>query len=99
MPFYDKWNPDKGGSFKAAEKWIIENLGKHPEGTTLHIIHQDIGFVPGNLEWTHPRKQSNQQMYKIIAQQRHRILELEAQLKEPQDGVQRRETSEGRSEA
>lgn len=80
MPFFDGWNPDKRGSFKAAADWIIANLGKRPEGSTLHVIHHDLGFVPGNLEWTHPRRQSNQQMYKIIAQQRHRIHELEAQL-------------------
>jgi hypothetical protein len=79
MPFFNGWNPNKGGSFKAGEKWIIDNIGKRPNGSSLHVIHHDIGFVPGNLEWAHPRKQSNQQMYKIIAQQRHRIQELEQQ--------------------
>jgi len=89
MPFFDEWNPDKGGSFQAGADWIILNLGKRPSGSTLHIISHELGFVPGNLEWTHPRKQCNQQMFKIIAQQRHeikllksRILELKRQLNE-----------------
>lgn len=82
MPFFDEWNPDKGGSFDIAERWILENLGKRPKGTTLHIIQHDLGFVPGNLEWTFPRRQSNQLMFKIIAQQRHRIKELEKRIKE-----------------
>jgi hypothetical protein len=82
MPFYDYWNPDKGGAFKTGEKWIIDNLGKRPEGCTLHIISHALGFTPGNLEWTHPRKQVNQQMYKIIAQQRNLIKKLEARIKE-----------------
>lgn len=88
MPFFDGWNPDKGGSFQAGADWIIEILGKRPNGATLHIINHELGFVPDNLEWTHPRKQCNQQMFKIIAQQHHeikvlkeRILELEQLLK------------------
>lgn len=81
MPFCDEWNPAKGGSFKAGAAWIIEHLGKRPKGSTLHVIDHAVGFMPNNLEWTHPRKQNNQQMYKIIAQQRHRIKELEKQIK------------------
>jgi endogenous inhibitor of DNA gyrase (YacG/DUF329 family) len=80
MPFFDGWNPKKGGSFRAGANWILENLGRRPKGTTLHIIDHEKGFTPNNLEWTHPRKQSNQQMFKIIAQQRHRIKELEAEV-------------------
>lgn len=81
MPFFDEWNPKKGGSTEAGAKWIIANLGKRPEGSTLHIIDHEKGFVPGNLEWAYPRKQSNQQMFKIIAQLRHRIKELEVKLR------------------
>lgn len=77
MKFYDGWNPNKGGSYKAGEDWIIKNLGRYPRGCSLHIIEHEKGFVPGNLEWTYPRKQSNQQMYKIIAQQKHRVKQLE----------------------
>jgi len=80
MPFFDLWNPDKGGSFKAGEKWIVENLGKRPEGSTLHVVAHEKGFTPDNLEWAHPRKQVHQQMHKIIAQQKHRIKELEEQI-------------------
>jgi hypothetical protein len=87
MSFYDGWNPDKGGSYKAGGEWIIENIGKCPENSSLHIIHHDIGFMPGNLEWTYPKKQNNQQMYKIIAQQRHQIRNLKRQLIEVQQVI------------
>jgi hypothetical protein len=77
MPFFKDWNPLKGGSLDAGTEWIIKNLGRRPKGTTLHIIDHATGFVPGNLEWTHPRKQAHQQMHRIIAQQRNRIKKLE----------------------
>jgi hypothetical protein len=80
MPFFNKWNPKKGGSYQAGADWIIANLGRRPKDSTLHIIDHEKGFVPHNLEWAHPKKQSNQQMFKIIAQQRHRILTLEKEL-------------------
>jgi hypothetical protein len=79
MPFFDEWNPDKGGSFLAAVKWIIENLGPRPEGSTLHVIPQTMkGFWPGNLVWAGKREQSIQQHYKIIGRQNHQIKQLEA---------------------
>ena len=84
MPFFDGWNPDKGGSFLIGAIWIIDNLGKRPSGTTMHIVDHAKGFVPGNLEWTHPRRQTNQQMFRIIAQQRHEIKNLKRQLVEAQ---------------
>jgi len=80
MPFFDGWNTAKGGSPAVAALWILDKLGKRPEGSTLHIIDHEKGFVPGNLEWTHPRKQSNQQMFKIIAQLKHRVRELEEEV-------------------
>lgn len=80
MPFYEKWNPKRGGSYDAAEKWIIENLGRRPKGTSLHIVDPILGFVPGNMEWTHRRKQNREQLVKIIARQKHRIKELEKSL-------------------
>lgn len=82
MIFYDGWNPEKGGSYLAGERWIIENLGKRPEGCTLHIVEHEKGFVPDNLEWTYPRKQNAQQMYKIIADLKHHIKQLEKQIKD-----------------
>jgi hypothetical protein len=82
MPFFDGWKPKKGGSYKTGAMWIIKNLGFRPKGTQLHIVNHEKGFVPGNLEWTHPVKQVNQQMFKIIAQQRHRIKQLEAEVAE-----------------
>ncbi len=81
MPFFDAWNPNKGGSQLAGAEWIIKNLGKKPEGTSLHIIEHEKGFVPGNLEWTHPKKQSSQQMFKIIANLKHHIKELELEIR------------------
>jgi allantoicase len=82
MSFFDGWNPKKGGSYQAGADWIIANLGKKPKGCSLHIIHHDMGFVPGNLEWTYPKKQNNQQMFKIISQQRHEIGALKKQILE-----------------
>ncbi len=80
MPFFDGWNPKKGGSSKAGADWIIANLGKRPKGCSLHIIDHAKGFVPGNLEWASPQKQNNQRMFLIIAQLKHRIKELEAEV-------------------
>ena len=72
MPFFDAWNPDKGGSFKAGGDWIIANLGKRPEGkVSLDVIHHEIGFVPGNLRWSERKGQNSNQMHKIIAQLKH----------------------------
>jgi hypothetical protein len=73
MPFYSGWDPNKGGSFQAAADWIISRLGKRPEGCSLHIVDHAKGFVPGNLEWTHPKKQVAEQMFKIIANQKNKI--------------------------
>jgi|ERR1700733_1796781 len=81
MPFYDGWNPDKGGSIKNGEIWIIKNLGKKPKGSSLHIMDHSLGFVPGNLEWATPKKQTSEQMFRIIARLRHRIKELENERK------------------
>ena len=80
MPFYDNWNPNKGGSWLNEAKWIIKNLGKRPKGASLHIIEHEKGFIPGNLEWAYPNKQSAQKMFKIIANLKHRIKELEFKL-------------------
>lgn len=77
MPFFDEWNLTKGGTYVAAAKWIVGNIGKRPEGASLHIVEHEKGFMPGNLEWAHPRKQMAQQMFKIIADLKHRIKELE----------------------
>jgi hypothetical protein len=90
VPFEDAWSPKKGGSFRAAGDWIIANLGKKPKGCSLHIVDHAKGFVPGNLEWATREKQNAEQMFKIIARQRHEIKELQienqklrAELREP----------------
>lgn len=53
MPFYEKWNPQKGGSYVAAEKWILENIGPRPKDGKyhLHVVDRRVGFMPGNLSW------------------------------------------------
>jgi hypothetical protein len=79
MPFHDDWNPQKGGSYDAAVDWIVENIGKkseQPKGSSLHVVEHSLGFVPGNLEWATAKKQTAQQMYKIIANQRNEITRL-----------------------
>lgn len=54
MPYYDGWNPNKGGSLAAGAQWIIDNLGHRPGSGKeyhLHIVDRRIGFMPGNLQW------------------------------------------------
>jgi hypothetical protein len=67
MPFYDEWNPDKGGSYQAGADWIIANIGKRPEGCTIDVIKHELGFVPGNLRWAPPKGQAANKMYKRLA--------------------------------
>ena len=80
MPFFDAWNPDKDGSFQAGADWITTNLGIRPEGSSLHIMKHELGFVPGNLAWATRRQQNSEQAFKILAQLRHRINELETEI-------------------
>jgi hypothetical protein len=80
MPFFDGWNPEKGGSFGEGARWIVSALGKRPQGCSLHIVRHDLGFVPGNLVWSEPSEQSHQQLRKIAARQRLEILSLKEQL-------------------
>ena len=63
MPFELWWNPDLGGSFKAAEEWIIENIGKRPDKTyQLHVVDRNLGFVPGNLTWVPTNKHRREEL-------------------------------------
>lgn len=63
LSFFDGWNPDKGGSFKAGAQWIIENLGKRPSKRhDLHIVDRRIGFVPGNLAWVPKEKHIQEEL-------------------------------------
>lgn len=62
MPFCAFWDPKKGGSYKAGEDWIVNNIGRRPaKGYDLHIVDRQIGFMPGNLQWVprdhHRRKE------------------------------------------
>jgi hypothetical protein len=92
MPFCDGWDPNKGGSFRTGGEWVIANLGKRPEGCSLHIVDHAKGFVPDNLEWTHPVKQTAEQMFKIIARQKHRMRELEVENQKLQAEIQETKT-------
>jgi hypothetical protein len=67
MPFFDAWNPNKGGSYAVATSWIIENLGKKPGlDWSLDIVKHELGFVPGNLRWATRNIQArNQQRYRL----------------------------------
>ena len=44
MPFFNDWNPKKGGSNKVGANWIIANLDKRPRGSTLHIVDHEKGL-------------------------------------------------------
>src|ERR1700688_531057 len=67
MPFYDEWNPKKGGVIWLGVKWIIENLGKRPNPKwSLDIIKHELGFVPGNLRWARKHTQTMNQRHKRL---------------------------------
>jgi hypothetical protein len=81
MPFFNSWNPDKGGSFRTGANWIIKNLGRRPEdNSSLHIVKHEKGFVPGNLVWASKFTQSNQLLFKIVARLRHQVAALKKRL-------------------
>lgn len=72
MPFFDGWDPEKGGSFEIGANWIKENLGCRPEGKiSLDIVHHEIGFMPGNLRWSEQKGQLSNQMRKVITRLKH----------------------------
>jgi hypothetical protein len=77
--FFDGWNPDKGGSFKAGAQWIIENLGKRPSKRhDLHIVDRSLGFVPGNLQWVPKEKHVQEELiHKLMLENQNLRLENE----------------------
>jgi hypothetical protein len=90
MPFFAEWAPDKGGSYSAGAKWIIENLGKRPDKTyQLHIIDREIGFMPGNLQWVHRTKHRQEELVEKlkaeIKQLRRKLAELNVDAEVPRD--------------
>ena len=79
MPFFDEWNPRKGGSFLAGVRWLVETLGPRPDKTyQLHIIQKDIGFVPGNLVWV-PLSQHKRREFLSLVLEDCRQLKIENQ--------------------
>jgi hypothetical protein len=67
MPFFDAWNPDKGGKIWLGAKWIIDNLGEKPgDEWSLDIVEHVKGFVPGNLRWAKREIQKRNQRHKKL---------------------------------
>jgi hypothetical protein len=78
MPFYSKWDPNRGGSYETALHWLIDNLGPRPASDYhLHIINRQLGFVPNNLMWV-PHDRHRQQ--EMIAKQALEIQQLKKAL-------------------
>lgn len=84
MPFYDGWNPDKGGSFVVGRDWIKKNLGPRP-GTGkdfhLHVINKLIGFVPGNLMWVPAGKHKQEELIATILKENKQLRDALADCK------------------
>lgn len=80
MPFFDGWNPKKGGCFVDGGDWIVQNLGPRPKGCSIDIVDRLLGFVPGNLKWSTPKGQAWNQMHRTITEQRNLIDSLTEEL-------------------
>ena len=69
MPFFEGWNPRKGGSFVVAARWIIDTLGEKPGPQwSMDVIKHQFGFVPGNLRWALKRTQKHNQQHRVLGQ-------------------------------
>ena len=69
MPFYDDWNPKKGGAYRNGAQWILDNLGPRPgQGWSMDIIEHNKGFVPGNIRWSLRSGQERNKKHKILGQ-------------------------------
>jgi hypothetical protein len=69
MPFYDEWNPLKGGTLIKGMLWIIENLGPKPSiEWSLDIVKHELGFVPGNLRWALRDAQARNKKHRVLGQ-------------------------------
>ena len=69
MPFYDGWNPSKGGAIWKGAKWIVDNLGIRPGPQwSMDIINHEFGFVPGNLRWANKNTQARNQQHRTLGQ-------------------------------
>jgi hypothetical protein len=90
MPFFDAWNPDKGGSFRVGADWIRDNLGERPDkASSLHVIPDTgLGFVPGNLVWATKQTQGAEQAHLILPIRNARIKTLE-EMFSPQIEIQK----------
>jgi len=80
MPFFNAWNPLKGGEIWKGAQWILDNLGRKPgKGWSLDVIKHNKGFIPGNLRWV-PRgnSQRRNQIHKNIFNVPDKIFAVEA---------------------
>ena len=79
MPFFNDWNPNKGGAYWKGAKWIIENLGKKPGPEwSIDIIEHKKGFVPGNLRWAKRFVQNYNKRHKLLGKFTIEQLRVEA---------------------
>lgn len=63
LMYFDGRNPQKGGSFKAGEQWLITHLGPRPsKNYELHIVDRRLGFVPDNLAWVPKEKHIQEEL-------------------------------------
>jgi hypothetical protein len=79
MPFFDDWNPSKGGSYRNGMLWILENLGERPgPAWSIDIIEHAKGFVPGNLRWAQRNSQARNKQHRILGQFSNKEFAVEA---------------------
>lgn len=69
MPFFAAWNPDKGGAFKTACRWILANIGARPSTAySMDVVKHARGFVPGNLRWALRNEQARNKQHRMLGQ-------------------------------
>lgn len=53
------------GSLEAATRWVLDNLGLPPEGTSIDRVNNEGNYAPGNLRWaTRTEQNQNKRQYK-----------------------------------
>lgn len=46
-------------SYEEFERYIASTIGPRPDGAHLDRINNDIGYEPGNVRWSSPKKNAN----------------------------------------
>jgi 5-methylcytosine-specific restriction endonuclease McrA len=62
ITMYPEWVKDYG----AFEKYINENLGDRPEGSSIDRIDNDKGYEPGNIRWATPEAQGQNRRTNVL---------------------------------